>query len=106
MTTHMTLPLQEESISTTDTIDLAVREVRPVAEDCIVMVLETADGAELPEWSPGAHIDLILGDDLVRQYSLCGDPPTAPAGASGSCASRRAAAAPSSSTTRCAQAPR
>ncbi|WP_197721896.1 PDR/VanB family oxidoreductase [Mycolicibacterium chitae] len=70
----MTLPLQEESISTTDTIDLAVREVRPVAEDCIVMVLETADGAELPEWSPGAHIDLILGDDLVRQYSLCGDP--------------------------------
>lgn len=29
--------------------------------------------AALPAWSPGAHIDLRLGD-LVRQYSLCGDP--------------------------------
>ncbi|MFT8786249.1 MAG: PDR/VanB family oxidoreductase [Acetobacter aceti] len=29
---------------------------------------------ELPAWEAGAHIDLILGDDLVRQYSLCGDP--------------------------------
>ncbi|WP_280217304.1 PDR/VanB family oxidoreductase [Nocardia neocaledoniensis] len=27
----------------------------------------------LPEWEPGAHIDLVLGNGLVRQYSLCGD---------------------------------
>ena len=36
--------------------------------------LSYPDGAELPRWQPGAHIDLILGDDLTRQYSLCGDP--------------------------------
>ncbi|MGI5200240.1 PDR/VanB family oxidoreductase [Spirillospora sp. CA-108201] len=29
---------------------------------------------EIPEWRPGAHIDLLLGDGLERQYSLCGDP--------------------------------
>ena len=29
---------------------------------------------ELPAWTPGAHIDLILGDDLTRQYSLCNSP--------------------------------
>ncbi|WP_018687175.1 PDR/VanB family oxidoreductase [Actinokineospora enzanensis] len=28
---------------------------------------------DLPEWSPGAHIDLHLRADLIRQYSLCGD---------------------------------
>ena len=28
-------------------------------------------GAQLPAWTPGAHIDLLL-DDTVRQYSLCG----------------------------------
>lgn len=28
----------------------------------------------LPSWEAGAHIDLLLGDGLVRQYSLCGDP--------------------------------
>ncbi len=34
--------------------------------------LEADDGTALPDFSPGAHIDLDLGDDLVRQYSLCG----------------------------------
>lgn len=29
---------------------------------------------EHTEWSPGAHIDLELGPDMVRQYSLCGEP--------------------------------
>lgn len=28
----------------------------------------------LPPWEPGSHVDLLLGPDLVRQYSLCGDP--------------------------------
>lgn len=29
---------------------------------------------ELPAWTPGAHVDLRLGNDRIRQYSLCGDP--------------------------------
>jgi vanillate O-demethylase ferredoxin subunit len=29
--------------------------------------------AELPDWTPGAHIDTYLGPDTVRQYSLCGE---------------------------------
>jgi len=32
------------------------------------------DGNDLPAWEPGAHIDLLLDEGLVRQYSLCGDP--------------------------------
>jgi ferredoxin-NADP reductase len=28
----------------------------------------------LPEWAPGAHIDLHLPSGLVRSYSLHGDP--------------------------------
>ncbi|MFT8646168.1 PDR/VanB family oxidoreductase [Gluconacetobacter sp.] len=28
----------------------------------------------LPAWQAGAHVDLFLGDGLIRQYSLCGDP--------------------------------
>lgn len=31
-------------------------------------------GHELPPFGPGAHVDLILPDGQVRQYSLCGDP--------------------------------
>ncbi len=35
--------------------------------------LVPADGAALPEWAPGAHIDVHTPAG-VRQYSLCGDP--------------------------------
>jgi len=36
--------------------------------------LASADGDKMPQWEPGAHIDLLLSPDLERQYSLCGDP--------------------------------
>lgn len=32
------------------------------------------DGQPLPAFEPGAHIDLLLGNRLTRQYSLCGSP--------------------------------
>ncbi|WCN10760.1 PDR/VanB family oxidoreductase [Marinomonas mediterranea] len=42
----------------------------------IVVALELADleGNALPVFDAGAHIDLHLSDELIRQYSLCGDP--------------------------------
>ncbi len=57
---------------------LRVARRRPVAEDVVEFTLESADGGRLPDWAPGAHIDVILPDGgagagLVRQYSLCGD---------------------------------
>jgi ferredoxin-NADP reductase len=44
------------------------------AEDVVLLTLVNDDGTELPMWTPGAHIDLVLTDELTRQYSLCGDP--------------------------------
>lgn len=45
-----------------------------VTDDVVVLHLAADDGAPLPDWSPGAHVDLVLGDGLIRQYSLSGDP--------------------------------
>jgi ferredoxin-NADP reductase len=53
---------------------LRVEEVRREADDVISIVLASPVGAELPEWSPGAHVEMRLPSGLVRQYSLCGDP--------------------------------
>lgn len=36
--------------------------------------LARADGGELPAFTPGSHIKLRLGPDLLRQYSLCNGP--------------------------------
>jgi ferredoxin-NADP reductase len=53
-------------------MDLVVRGAEHVADDVVALSLSRPDGDALPEWTPGAHIDLILADGLVRQYSLCG----------------------------------
>ncbi|MDR6392523.1 ferredoxin-NADP reductase [Paraburkholderia phenoliruptrix] len=44
-----------------------------VAADIYAFELVHPDGAALPAFSAGAHIDVMLRDDLVRQYSLCND---------------------------------
>ena len=54
-------------------VELVVRERRDVAQGVVALTLAAPDGTALPAWTPGAHIDLLLGDDLTRQYSLCGD---------------------------------
>jgi ferredoxin-NADP reductase len=51
-----------------------VAERRPVSEGIVALTLRDASGRELPAWAPGAHVDLVLADDLVRQYSICSNP--------------------------------
>ncbi|WP_175442212.1 PDR/VanB family oxidoreductase [Humibacillus sp. DSM 29435] len=56
------------------TLRLLVRQLRWESDGVVSLLLENADGGELPEWEPGAHLDLHLGGALVRQFSLCGAP--------------------------------
>ncbi|HWC82897.1 MAG TPA: PDR/VanB family oxidoreductase [Pseudonocardiaceae bacterium] len=55
-------------------LDLLVHRKDTVADGVVTLTLRDPAGAALPDWQPGAHLDLVLGPDLVRQYSLCGDP--------------------------------
>jgi vanillate monooxygenase ferredoxin subunit len=43
------------------------------AQDIVSFELASADGSALPPFSAGAHIDVHIGDGLIRQYSLCND---------------------------------
>lgn len=54
-------------------LDLVVADKQMLTDDAVRLTLRSPSGAELPSWSPGAHIDLVLGADMVRQYSLCGE---------------------------------
>ncbi|MET7641637.1 PDR/VanB family oxidoreductase [Streptomyces sp. NPDC005438] len=54
------------------TVRVAERTAR--AEDVVALRLVRPDGAPLPEWQPGSHLDLTLPSGRRRQYSLCGDP--------------------------------
>ncbi|MEU4377244.1 PDR/VanB family oxidoreductase [Pseudonocardia alni] len=54
--------------------EVVVHERQDAAEGVVAIDLVAPSGAELPGWTPGSHLDVMLTDDLVRQYSLCGDP--------------------------------
>ncbi|HRI97955.1 MAG TPA: ferredoxin reductase, partial [Nocardioides sp.] len=53
---------------------LLVRSLTLESAGVLSVELVDPDGAELPAWEPGAHLDLRLPDAMSRQYSLCGDP--------------------------------
>jgi len=67
MTTTQTIVREHEA-------DLVVQDAETVADGVVVLTLADPNGAELPPWTPGAHIDFVLTGDLVRQYSLCSSP--------------------------------
>ena len=52
--------------------DLTVVGREELAEGVVALSLADPGGADLPEWTAGAHIDLVMNDGLTRQYSLCG----------------------------------
>lgn len=54
--------------------DLQVVAVTREADGVNAILLRDETGQDLPGWSPGAHIELILPSGRVRQYSLCGSP--------------------------------
>lgn len=52
-------------------IDVVVAAKDMIADGVVALTLR---GSSLPEWTPGAHIDVESRPGLVRQYSLCGTP--------------------------------
>jgi cytochrome P450/ferredoxin-NADP reductase len=55
-------------------IECRLLAMERIATDTIALTLGATDGRELPAWTPGSHIDLVLPGGQMRQYSLCGDP--------------------------------
>jgi tetrachlorobenzoquinone reductase len=51
-------------------IEARLTDIQPVARDTNIYTFRRVDGARLPAYKPGAHIDLHLPNGLVRQFSL------------------------------------
>jgi ferredoxin-NADP reductase len=54
-------------------VTLEVIAKAPEADGVVSVTLARPDRGRLPDWTPGAHIDLVLPAGMTRQYSLCGD---------------------------------
>ena len=55
-------------------IQAVVKHVEVMSNDISKYVFAAVDGAPLPEWSSGAHIDVLVAPGMMRQYSMSGDP--------------------------------
>ena len=60
--------------SNPSTLQLQIKQIRWEATDIYAFELVHPQGQALPAFSAGAHIDVHIGDGLIRQYSLSNDP--------------------------------
>jgi len=58
----------------TNLLSVRVEKKNVEAQDIASFELVAADGSELPEFTAGSHVDVHLGDNLLRQYSLYNSP--------------------------------
>ena len=54
-------------------LDVVARSSESADGSVASIVLQAPGGAELPQWWPGAHLDVHLPSGRMRTYSLCGD---------------------------------
>ena len=74
MTPPAKLGVSAPNAAAPSSVQVLVRAMRWEAPGVLSLELSAADGALLPPFEPGAHVDLRLPDGTLRQYSLCGDP--------------------------------
>ena len=67
-----------DHIYTSDTdspvLQVVVSKAEVMSPDVTKYEFRSADGAELPEWTAGAHLDIVVAPEYLRQYSMSGDP--------------------------------
>lgn len=68
------LPKVATAVGRSASLRVTVRRKWQAASDIAGFELVPSSPALLPTFQPGAHIDVHLGDDLVRQYSITNGP--------------------------------
>lgn len=64
----------DASVMAPDQLELTVVRRDVVGTGVVHFELRSPGGEALPPFDAGAHVDVHIRPDLVRQYSLCGDP--------------------------------
>ncbi len=55
-------------------VPVLIDQVEHMADGVTKYVFRSTDGGPLPTWSAGAHLDVVVAPEYLRQYSMCGDP--------------------------------
>jgi reductive dehalogenase len=55
-------------------IEMRISKVEKMTADITKYEFTAADGAPLPAWQAGAHLDVLVSPEYLRQYSMSGNP--------------------------------
>ena len=55
-------------------IRVEVTKAERMSNDVTKYEFASLDGSELPPWTAGAHLDIVVAPEFLRQYSMSGDP--------------------------------
>tara|TARA_R110002110_G_scaffold34062_9_gene116251 strand:- start:1404 stop:2471 length:1068 start_codon:yes stop_codon:yes gene_type:complete len=55
-------------------LDLRITATEPLSDGVTLFDFAHPEGHDLPEWTAGAHLDLVVAPEFLRPYSLLGDP--------------------------------
>jgi reductive dehalogenase len=55
-------------------IKARISKVEAMTQDVTKYEFSTFDGEDLPAWTAGGHLDIVIAPEFVRQYSMSGDP--------------------------------
>jgi reductive dehalogenase len=55
-------------------LQVIVSRVEEMSTDVTKYEFRSPDGSDLPEWTAGAHLDIVVAPEFLRQYSMSGDP--------------------------------
>ncbi len=53
---------------------VVVRKRQDQTSDVVKFEMVATNGSALPKWDAGAHVDVVIAPEYLRQYSLAGDP--------------------------------
>ncbi len=55
-------------------VRVVVSRAEKMTGDVTKYEFRALDGGDLPEWQAGAHLDILVAPEFLRQYSMSGDP--------------------------------
>jgi ferredoxin-NADP reductase len=55
-------------------VRVVVSRAEKLTDDVTKYEFRALDGGDLPEWQAGAHLDILVAPEFLRQYSMSGDP--------------------------------
>ena len=63
-----------ENADDSPVIRVQISKVEPMTPSITLYEFTSLDGRDLPAWTAGAHLDIVVAPEYLRQYSMSGDP--------------------------------